>query len=75
MRSERPQAIERLLRQAHTSLVSSSLTHLGQAALGWQDAFIARDPDGHTALIAGALQHAAGDPHDKHAGVAPSPEK
>jgi hypothetical protein len=61
-------------RQAHTSLVSSSLTHLGQAALGWQEAFIARDPDAHTALIAGTLERAAGGPHGKDAGT-PSLEK
>ena len=54
--ADREVAGEDSLRQAHTSLVSSSLTHLGQAALGWQDAFIARDPDGHTALIAGTLE-------------------
>src|SRR5207253_5315638 len=46
--------VEGSLRQSHVALVSSSTTHLGDAALGWQDALIARDPDGHTTIISGA---------------------
>ena len=53
MRATRPRAVESSLRRAHASLVSSNVTHLSQTALDWQDAFIARDPDGHTTLITG----------------------
>jgi len=53
MKTAQPQVIESSLRRAHASLVSSGVTHLAQPALHWQDAFIARDPDGHTTLITG----------------------
>lgn len=53
MSTARPQTVERSVRAAHSRLVSSSVIHLSETALGWQDAFIARDPDGHTTLITG----------------------
>jgi len=53
MRTGRPQAVESSLHRARTPLVSSGLTHLGHTDLDWQNAFIARDPDGHMTLITG----------------------
>jgi catechol 2,3-dioxygenase-like lactoylglutathione lyase family enzyme len=53
IKAAQPRALESSLQRAHASLVSSGVTHLAQPALHWQDAFIARDPDGHTTLITG----------------------
>ena len=53
MRTGNSQAVERSLRESHIALVSSSTVHLGDNALDWRDALIARDPDGHTTLISG----------------------
>ena len=51
MRAASPREVEGLLRRSHVPIVSTNTIHLGDTALAWQDALIARDPDGHTTLI------------------------
>lgn len=46
-------AVEASLRAAHAALVSTRVA-LPDAALGWQNGLITRDPDGHASLIAEA---------------------
>ena len=47
-----PAALEDLLRKSHYAFVSSRVTELNDAALGWQTGIVVRDPDGHASLIA-----------------------
>ena len=56
MTAARPRELERMLHDSHFTLVSSNVGRVGDGALDWEDAFIARDPDGHTALISSGKQ-------------------
>jgi catechol 2,3-dioxygenase-like lactoylglutathione lyase family enzyme len=47
-----PAAFEELLHKSHYAFVSSRVTELSDAVLGWQAGIVARDPDGHAILIA-----------------------
>jgi catechol 2,3-dioxygenase-like lactoylglutathione lyase family enzyme len=47
-----PGTFEEPLRKSHYAFVSSRVTELSDAALGWQAGIVVRDPDGHAILIA-----------------------
>jgi catechol 2,3-dioxygenase-like lactoylglutathione lyase family enzyme len=47
-----PAVFEDSLRKSHTPLISGKTTELHDSRLGWISGFVARDPDGHSMLIA-----------------------
>ena len=53
MRAARPDASAAQLQRTHAGSVASRVERLHEVALGWASAVVARDPDGHTSLIAG----------------------
>jgi hypothetical protein len=52
MRSSTPRELEAAARRAHAPIVSGGLVTLPDASLGFEQAMILRDPDGHASLIA-----------------------
>ena len=52
VRAREPAAIAGSLQHTHAGVASSAATELHQAELGWREALVARDPDGHATLIA-----------------------
>jgi catechol 2,3-dioxygenase-like lactoylglutathione lyase family enzyme len=54
LRAADPQALEPKLRAARAALLSPAATRLPDGSLGFDSAFIVRDPDGHASLVATA---------------------